>query len=162
MKTPTNLNGSVPRHRVLCARMMFSDNPSVSQWFFRREKKPALPWTISRREEIDSYITARSFGLYRIITLMAGEGFWYNAIKRKRMQYVVCKLVSCHVALCVPNILNPHMIYLVTLRIRTWCCLTTGRKRPEYQRKRKTRHLLVARPAKCKSHPLFCACLPKN
>ena len=61
----------------------------VLQWVFRREKKPAMPWTYCRREEIDAYLVSRSFGIYALMTFLVGEGFWYNRIRRRKMEYVV-------------------------------------------------------------------------
>jgi hypothetical protein len=61
------------------------------QWVLQREKKPPLPWTISRREEVDSYLVTRSFGPYALLTLALGESFWYNRIKHSKMAYMVCK-----------------------------------------------------------------------
>ena len=48
-----------------------------------------MPWTISRREEVDEYLLRRSFGVYAAIELFAGEGFWYNRIKRSKMELEV-------------------------------------------------------------------------
>ena len=59
------------------------------QWVFRREKKPPMPWTISRREEIDAYLLSRSFGIYALMAFAAGEGFWYKRIQRTKVEYVV-------------------------------------------------------------------------
>lgn len=47
-----------------------------------------MPWTISRREEVDVYLMTRSYGLYAFIALVAGEAFWYNRIRRKKIEYV--------------------------------------------------------------------------
>jgi hypothetical protein len=48
-----------------------------------------MPWTISRREEIDAYLLSRSFGIYALMAFVAGEGFWYKRIKRTKVEYVV-------------------------------------------------------------------------
>lgn len=62
------------------------------QWLLRKEKKPPLPWTISRREEVDSYLVSRSFGPYAMMTLVLGESFWYNRIRHKKLSYTVSGL----------------------------------------------------------------------
>ena len=64
------------------------------QWVLQKEKKPPLPWTISRREEVDSYLVTRSFGPYAALTLVLGESYWYNRIKHPKMAYMVCEY-SC-------------------------------------------------------------------
>lgn len=62
---------------------------TLIQWLLQKEKKPPLPWTISRREEVDSYLVSRSFGPYAVMTLVLGESFWYNRIKHTKLTYVV-------------------------------------------------------------------------
>jgi hypothetical protein len=61
------------------------------QWILAKEKK-IWPWSISRREEIEIFISSRSFGIYSAIGIIGGWGsnehFWYNRIKRKKMEYV--------------------------------------------------------------------------
>jgi len=48
-----------------------------------------MPWTISRRDEIDAYLMTRDYGPYAMIAVLAGPSFWYNRIRRKKVDYVV-------------------------------------------------------------------------
>jgi len=48
-----------------------------------------MPWTISRRDEIDVYLMTRNYGPYAMISVLAGPSFWYNRIRRKKVDYVV-------------------------------------------------------------------------
>jgi len=118
-----------------------------------------MPWTYSRREEIDTYLVSRSFGIYALMTFAGGEGFWYNRIRRKKMEYVVSApalpgpplvllrgLVSERPAGSARGV-SVHKICVPDFQLHSCCDLSAGGKGPQNQTSRKTWNLLVARPS---------------
>ena len=129
------------------------------QWVFAREKKPGMPWTISRREEIDTYLVSRSFGIYAFMAFVGGEGFWYNRIRRTKMEYVVSapalpgpplvllrSFVSQRLAGSARGV-SVHKFCFPDCQLHSFCDLSAGGKGPQNQTSRKTWNLLVARPS---------------
>jgi len=57
-------------------------------WMIAKEETAPMPWTISRRDEIDAYLMTRDYGPYAMIAVLPGPSFWYNRIRRKKVDYV--------------------------------------------------------------------------